>query len=91
MYGYSLNKTSNTTYQIQRVCRSGGGVNSYYSLATKNLSNFEIDYFSPVVFRSVVGGVDSATSINVRRVGTTNPYITISVSLTGTISLTYND
>jgi prepilin-type N-terminal cleavage/methylation domain-containing protein len=91
LYGYSLDKTSNTTYQIQRVCRIGGGY-SYSSVATKTLSNFEIyNSFSSVVFRSVIGGVDSATSINVRRVGTTNPYITISVSLTGTISLTYND
>jgi prepilin-type N-terminal cleavage/methylation domain-containing protein len=95
LYGYQLIKNDNSSYKIRRVCRNPGGGSLTYSDVppVRYISTgFEIyNNFPPVLFRSVVGGVDSATSINIRRISTTSPYIVINVSLTGTISLSYNE
>jgi prepilin-type N-terminal cleavage/methylation domain-containing protein len=94
LYGYQLVKVDNSSYKIQRVCRNpdGGSFTFNDVPPVRYISGFEIyNSFSPVLFRSVVGGVDSATSINIRRISTTSPYILVNVSLTGTISLSYNE
>jgi len=95
LYGYQLIKVDNSSYKIQRVCRNpdGGSLTFNDVPPVRYISTgFEIyNNFPPVLFRSVVGGVDSATSINIRRSSTTSPYIVITVSLTGTISLSYNE
>ena len=94
LYGYQLVKVDNSSYKIQRVCRNpdGGSFTFNDVPPVRYISGFEIyNSFSPVLFRSVVGGVDSATSINIRRISTTSPYILVNVSLTGAISLSYNE
>jgi len=94
LYGYQLVKVDNSSYKIQRVCRNPDGSFTFNDVPPVRYisAGFEIyNSFSPVLFRSVVGGVDSATSIGVRRISTTSPYIVIDVSSTGTISLSYSD
>ena len=95
LYGYRLVKVDNSSYKIQRVCRNPDGSFTFNDVPpVRYISGFEIyNSFSQVLFRSVVGGVDSATSIdiNIRRISTTSPYILVNVSLTGAISLSYNE
>jgi len=98
LYGYKLAKESNSSYSIKLVCRDPNtSLISDLNMTIPFLRNiptgFEFE-FSPsnnVIFKAVTGGVDSATSINIRRSSTTSPYILITVSLTGTISLSYNE
>ena len=89
LYGYQFVKDGPSSYKIRCVCSDG----SYCNPISRSISdNFEIyGIFSPVTFKAVTGGVDSATSINIRRISTTSPYILVNVSLTGAISLSYNE
>jgi prepilin-type N-terminal cleavage/methylation domain-containing protein len=95
LYGYRLVKSNSSSYKIQSACRNpqDGSFTYTDAFSTRYItSGFEVyNNFTSVLFRSVVGGVDNPASIGVRRISTTNPYIVISVSQTGVISLSYND
>ncbi len=94
LYGYQLFKLSDRSYSIRRVCRSPQGTFIYSDVSPYRYipEGFEIDRnFSLVSFRSVVGGVDSPVSINIRRNSAPSSYIVINVLSTGAISLSYSD
>jgi len=93
LYGYQLIKNDSSSYRIRRVCRAASGVYSYDDPPLRSISAGFVIYgtFSYVTFKAVTGGVDSATSINIRRFLTTRPYIVIDVLQTGAISLSYNE
>jgi len=89
-YGYNFYRNSATSYSIRRVCRLSGA-NYYTSVVNVNMPNgFEIaDSSVSIVFRAVTGGTDGGVSFRILRSGTSNPYVNISVSTSGKISMTY--
>lgn len=93
LYGYQILRVDNLSYKIQRVCRNPqNGNNTSTDVSNRTLSsNFEIYNSFSILFKAVDGGVETGGVINVRRISTTNPYIVITVSASGTISISYNE